>query len=232
MTPENAIYEARTFLANTSDHYPVTDAILYARLNARQRQLFAMASMWNREYYGEQVFAPLNDEGCIDLDDLETDDDHLWPIERVDRIEVATAPRNSDYEVGTEVTIVHAHERFSHLKPRVTIRSHVIMAVQDDFPSQRGPYELCLWYSRRPRQINRAGIVEGNKRQEDLEIGDPWDWLLVWDLVKSMINRITKEEAGETNAVWQYASISEQTLLEAYEEHVRGYAYRAEVITD
>lgn len=229
MTPEETIKEAQSFLANTSDHYPVTEAILYSRINARQRQLFAIASTWNREYYGEQVTADLDENGCIDLDDLESDDDNLWPIERVDRVEVLTSQK---WDPGTHVTICNAYERKSHVAPRVTIRSHILSSAEPSDFDGPGSHTLCIWYSRRPRAIDRAGIVRGNQRQEELEIGDPWDWLLVWDLVKSLIKRTAHDEEPRGDPLWDYANMCEQQLMEAYEQHVRGYAYRAEVVTD
>lgn len=239
MTPKEILEETRSILSDTNRSYPVTDGILYGRMNARHRELFSMAAMWNEEYFGRVVRAPLRKDGCVDLTDLE--DGKLWPIERVDHVEIAQEGKNPfGYERDDKVTICKASERFRHFQPRVTIRSHLMEPVKDVYPSDSGGSDklhdlegvesLRIWYSRRPRKIDGRGFVNG--KPEEVEIGDPWEWLLVWDLVRHVIKVTTVEEGEEKDPVFLMAVRSEEALLASFEAHVKGYSAGAEAINE
>lgn len=250
MTPSEIIEEARTCLHGTDHTWPVNEAFLHMRINARQRQLFTLPVLWkNLEYFGKQVTAPLVD-GCVDLMDLEGTE--LWPIESIDRIEVAS-PGTSRYKHDRKVTIVKASERFDHHAPRVTIRSHFIEEVQTTVREEDGSTmtvgdlegvdEIRIWYSRRPKTINglgkvrllvedESGVETVEQRVQDVEIGDPWDWLLVHDLVKSIIKRTAQDDAEEDDPSWQLADEAEKELLALFQAHVKGFTHGMEMNTE
>ena len=234
MRPVEIIKEARTYAPDTNDSFPVTEATLYARINARQRQLFALASSWNQEYYGRSVLSSLSN-GCVDLDKLE--DTKLWPIETVDRVEIAD-PGDSEWRKNTVVTICRADEQREHLPPRMLLRSHTLQAVDDLATDEdgetrttsdlEGVSKVRIWYSRRPRTIDGRGDVQS--RTEDVEIGDPWEWLLVWDLVKSLTKRVAQTDTQKDAPVVLMARESEVELLNLFRSHVTQYARSTEHI--
>jgi len=249
VTPDEIIYEARSFVGDASSRYPVTDAMLYARISTRQRQLFAEAATVNREYYGQLVDANVDDDGCIDLTDLEGTGMH--PIESVDQVEILS-PGNRDWRVRQKVTICRADERHMHDPPRCTIRSHTLAGVMDHVAlpdgdtrernDLKGVESVRIWYSRRPRAIDGEGLridmIDENgdpvreTEQKPVEIGDPWHWLLVWDLVQSLVGRTVTEDGEQKAGVVMLAKDAEAELFEIYKRHVAGYTYGRETVTE
>ena len=248
MTPDQAIAEARSFVGDTGPQYPVTDSMLYARINANQRHWFAKAASWNREYFGETVDADMDEDGCLDLSNLEGTD--LYPIESVDQVEVLRSG-TTDYPPGTKVTICRADERLMHDAPRCTIRSHTLAGVtyhertagggSKEVRDLSGVEAIRIWYSRRPRSIDGRGwtIIGRDDKddslvwaEQDLEIGDPWDWLIVWDLVATLIGRTATVDGNMKSPVLAMAEQAAAELEAIFEQHVRGYTYGREQITE
>lgn len=235
LTPDDIIEEVRTFLPNTNEAFPVTDAMLYLRMSDRQRRLFSIAAEESESYFGVRVTAP-PDGNCVDLNDLEKDDEHA--IASVDLIEIAD-PGSSAYLRNQEVTIVDADERFAgHFKPRVTIRSHLIEGVDEEVEDSggrrivndlAGVAQLRVWYSRFPLPINGLGQVNG--KMQEVEIGSPWDRLLIYDLVKSLIKSTARDDAEKNDPLWKMAHMAEEELVEEFKAHVKAFAGGTERIT-
>lgn len=218
MTPSEAIDHALGILTEYTDEYPTGRAVLMEIINSRQRAYFSMANETNREYFGEAVDVDV-EEGCVDLGSIRDTD--LSEIERIDRIEVA-ATTAEDIAVGDEVYMIQAHDWRNRAQPGVTVRSNLIEQCGTDLD---GITELKLWYSRYPKRINPVGVAAGEADEEDLEIGEPWDWLLVWEIVEAMVRRAEDmdSEAKEKKLAEIMATKSE--MEGSFLAHVAGFTF-------
>ena len=241
MTPQDIIDEAQTFVPDTSDAFPVPEWVSFQRINARQRQLFALAASWDEEFFGRRIKVGLDAGYCVDLSRVESE--KVAPIELIDRVEICGLgdPHPHGYELGDTVTVCAARERHRHVKPRAMIRSKLLEGVSERdgetlelVNDLEGVTQIRIWYSRGSRAIDGEGKVKlsAGPVERDVEIGDPWEWLLVWDLVKSLVGRTAKDDAEQKNPVWVLADNQEKMLIETFKTHVMGFADVTEHITD
>jgi hypothetical protein len=188
-------------------------SILFARMSARQRELFTFASAIDWEFFGECVVATL-DGGGVDLALLETQID-MYPIESIQLIRIAD-PGASEYESGTRVSLVRLDDGRA-FPPRATLRSHILRGYADDLAEVAS---VIIWYARRPHEIRMDGTVGG---PGVVELPEPFHVLLALDLAKYILAR--EPETNGSAAMATIQALEDQTMA-SFGEHIRG-SYRA-----
>jgi hypothetical protein len=207
MTPEQICVAAMGICSDYTDNYPTTRAIMYQRISSRQRELFAHVAILDPEFYGAEIVAEVTD-GALNVAALEQSGD-VYPVERVEEVQVED-PGTSGLDAGTRVGLVLVTDPEAALPPRATYRSGVIRQVGTEL---QGVASLLLYYSRRPRTIgpDGSGVIE---------LLEPFQFLLVYDLAKDLIRRTIGIEGEKKAAAFQLLDSAEKELLEALGEHI------------
>ncbi len=207
MTPEEIVVAALGIMADYTDSYPTTRAIMYRRISARQRELFAHIATLDPEFYGEEIVAELT-SGALNVAALEESED-VYPVERVEDVYVegvGTSLRTA----GERVTLVPATDSAAYLAPRATYRSGVIRGVGTDLD---GVASLRLYYARRPRSIGADG-------SGTIELLEPFQDLLIYDLARDLVRRTVGLEGAQKAAVVGMMDEAEKQLLDSLGQHI------------
>lgn len=210
MTIEEIAVQALARASEFSNSVPGARSVMYRRIGVRQQQLFAKAARINPDYYGICATGQV-DDGAVDLADL------VDPVEAADsiaRIEIAAAG-TSTYASGTRVNSVPVDDTDIEDAPRVTIRNRILRGVGTDLD---GVVSLKVHYSRIPLAI---APTDGT-RQADLE--EPHVELLVVDLTKILVKKLTSLSATISSAVLGSLDTEEAALLADFERHVAEYS--------
>ena len=214
MTPDEVVDLAIGYASRYTDDIPTARAVLYRRISTRQRELFIYVASIDPEVYGEEILAELVD-GALDIGALEQSDD-VYPVERIDLVQIDDPGANVLRVAGEPVTIVRANDPNVAGPPRATYRSGVLRQVGADLV---GVHTLRVYYSRRPRPIG----LDGDGTIEFLE---PFQELLVYDLAKEIILRADDMEAGphSREATIDKLNGAEQAMLESLTQHIANVA--------
>lgn len=219
MTPDDIIDFAQGIVSDYTDNYPTTKSVMYQRINIRQNELFALVASWDKEYYGVHATAELDSSGCADLAAMR--EAGIFPIERVDRVEILDRGTNENVDNGDEVNIVPAYDTKGHIAPRATLRSHILGQYDTDL---QGVVSLRIFYSRQPKEIDFKGLV-GGERNQPVEIPSPWHALLAWDLARDLIRRAPGMDIEKRMPSLEMIAAVETEVLAGFENHVRGFAH-------
>lgn len=210
MTIEEIAVQALARVSEFSNSVPGARSVMYRRIGVRQQQLFAKAARINPDYYGICATGQL-DDGAADLADL------VDPVEAADsiaRIEIADVG-TSAYTTGDRVQPVPVDDTDIEDPPRVTIRNRILRGVGSDLD---GVVSLKIHYSRIPLPV----APTDGQRNADLE--EPHVELLVVDLAKILVAKITSLSATVSAAVLGSLDAEEAKLLADFERHVAEYS--------
>jgi hypothetical protein len=209
VTPQDIVVAAQGIAADFTDEYPTAKSVMYRRISARQRELFVHIGTLDTEVYGEDVVAEVLN-GAVDLGALEQSED-VFPVETLQMVRIHDPGTNGQLKAKQRVSVVPADDVEAFLPPRCTYRSGVLRQVGSDLA---GVAQLLVSYSRRPRTIG----VDGSGQIELLE---PFQDLLVFDLARDLIRRTVALEGERKAAVLAMLEPQETQLLASLEEHIR-----------
>lgn len=209
MTPEDICVAAMGICSDYTDSYPTTRAIMYQRISSRQRELFAHIATIDPEFYGEEIIAEMSSPGALNVGALEQSGD-VYPVERIEEVRISDAGSSSDRETGERITLVRVADADAYFPPRATYRSGVLRQVGNDLD---GVASLLIYYSRRPRTIGPDGRGE-------IELLEPFQYLLVYDLAKDLVRRTVGIEGKVKAAVVEMVGAAETELMTALGEHI------------
>lgn len=207
MTPEQICVAAMGICSDYTDSYPTTRSIMYQRISSRQRELFAHIATIDPEFYGAEVVAEVVD-GALNIGALEQSGD-VYPVERIEEVRIEE-PGDSELEAGARVSLVLVTDIEASLPPRATLRSGVIRQVGSELA---GVESLLVYYSRRPRTIGPDG-------SGTIELLEPFQFLLVYDLAKDLIRRTVGIEGAAKAASFELLDRVEKELTDALGEHI------------
>lgn len=187
---------------------PGTRTTAYARINARQQQLFARVARLEPELFGRTQVCVLT-AGSYDLSLLDPLSERITHVEVMD---VGT----SNYAVGTPVRIVPVHQQDAELPPRATIRDAVLTQVGTDLDLV---VSIRIHYSRRPTVVNTGDTL--------LEFIEQFEELLVIDLAKMMVRKAIAIDAGEGagKGALEYLTTEERELNRDMERHCEHWRF-------
>lgn len=214
MTPEQIVVAAMGICSDYTDSYPTTRSIMYQRISARQRELFAHIATLDPEFYGAEAVVEVVD-GAANIGALEQSGD-VYPVERIQLVQIEDPGQSVVRVAGEGVTLVRATDAHAFFPPRATYRSGVIRGVEDDLD---GVASILVYYSRRPRTIGPDGAGE-------IELLEPFQYLLVYDLSRDLILRTVGIEGDKKAAALAMIERAEKELMEGLAEHIR-HAARA-----
>ena len=220
MTPVDIERLARDIATTTQSSPP--KAVVYRRIDQRQRELFRMAAEIDSEFYGACGTITVRQTGPIAVNlsaSFPEGDVGQVDLVRVKALGTYQNPNRADdnyderVEVGDEITICSAYDAPAHLPPRATIRDGVLAPIDTDFGLENQRFgELEVFYQRLPRSISD---------DEDVDLAKPWDMLLVWDAARFMVARAPEAEAQRVIAM---AKTEEAELLAQYRQHVASWS--------
>lgn len=211
MTADEIRRAALGVVSDYTDNYPTTKATAFKRISVRQRELWLMASKWEPEYTGASATGVLDGNGDVDLLLMENHD--TFRAENIGIVEI-NDKGTSDYSTGDRITVIRAGEAHAHLAPRMTLRDRMLRQVGTDLD---GVTSITVHYSRLPDTIGSDG-------SGTIELVEPFDYLLVWDLAADLIRRTIDMDGERKAAALSVVSKAEAALLQSFQAHVQSYA--------
>lgn len=208
MTPEQIARAAMGICSDYTDGFPTTRKIMYQRISARQRELFAHIATIDPEFYGFEAVVEVKD-GAADIGALEQSGD-VYPVERIQEVLIEDEGESAERVQGERVALIRATDAHAFPAPRATYRSGIIRGVAGDLD---GVASLLVYYSRRPRSIGPDGSGE-------IELLEPYQYLLVFDLARDLIRRTIGIEGERRVAALQMIEAAERELLQGLEQHI------------
>lgn len=227
MTAEEAVLAALSQVADFTDVSPPR-TVLYRRLSVRQQQLFSEVANWNADFFGVCAIGEIINGEC-NLRDLISGDATPppggvvpQPVLRFDRIEISDSG-TSGYPNGQEVNVVTLNDsEGATLPPRATIRSGVLKQVGAEL---MGVAALEFYYSRRPLPVASGG--------QELEIPEPFDQLLVFDLAKYLVGYAPSGVVAEASeSLLAILGAQETELLGEFRAYVTSFTPRKSRFAD
>lgn len=209
MTAEDIVVLAMARTSEITDAYPATRSLAYRRLGLRQRQLQALAARENPDYYGVCAETPLVNLAA-DLNDIAT------PVPMPELIQKVTIEDHgtSTWTNGKVISIVPLSDLNAELPPRMTLRDLVLQSVGNDLLNVTS---IMVFYSR------LADVFAPTDGGAVVELQDPFNELLVLDLVKVFLAKATRLDATIRQTSIETFAAEEASLLTAYLDHVRTY---------
>lgn len=213
-TLEQLVIAALARALDLDAEVPSTRQVLWRRLQLRQQQLFSIASRLNPDYYGVSASGVLDSNAALNLDDLATTAlvDQAVGIQRIEIDNAGT----SGLTTGDEVNIVSVDDTDAEVSPRVTLRDFIIRGVGSDLTNVTS---LCVFYSRIPDLIQEA------LGTETIQLPEPYQELLVVDLLRDMISKTISMEATTKTAVLELLTGEESGLMDPYLKEVATFQH-------
>lgn len=221
-TVEDLVVQGLARCAEYGNDFPETRSVLYRRLGVRQQQLYAAAARANPEYFGAAAIGTLDGSGRISLATMGDPGaaDPTPNMELVSEIVVSAASGAPGVPaVGALVHVVALTDPDAELPPRVTVRGGTIAPVGTDLA---GVTQITVYYSHRPFGLRpQDGAVA-------VELPEPFHDLLVLDLARFLVRKMTTLSAEVRQAALQVFEAEEQEAMANFVATVQGFTSAVE----
>ncbi len=233
MTPEEIAQLAQE-TSGASAAKPLPKALMWQRIDGRQRELFRVVAQVDPEFYGMCATVEVPSAGGIQIDLAQTVSS--GDIAQIDAVYVkdtgsyaphatTTLPNSQTPDPhrvvpGDRVTLCSAFDAAAHMPPRATVRDGILRPVGTDFQDDDGNRfaELDVFYQRLPQSIL-------SDLTTPVDLAHPWDMLLVWDLARFLLSVQTDDSLTEEQqmALGAIAEL-EADMLTRYTDHVKSWS--------